>query len=234
MLQPKRRSKDYLIPTRQDSIDVKEDSKRLLKEYTDRGYEPTDVKFPDETLDESLKRIKGRRDKTELIRDNKRRTETYDANEFRQPVNLNQYRQRESANGVLNMDIKPALYDMRIKPVGRVNLMGTKGGTRNDGVSIPSYADLVISKDPNETVAPKIEKKASIITPVTKKVQPPTVEAKKAAPAKVIKPTSKTGKYRETLEPQADTLSKQTLGVNRIRANSLRAIKTLNIVKPKK
>ena len=45
MLQPKRNN----VATRQDSIAVKEDSKRILKEYLDRGYKPTNIKFPNET-----------------------------------------------------------------------------------------------------------------------------------------------------------------------------------------
>lgn len=228
MLQPKKRINPNAA-TRQDSINVKEDSKRLLKEYMDKGYEPTNVKFPNETLDETLSRAKSRTGKTELIRNNVRNTEKYDANEFRTNINENQFRQRESANGVLNMDVTPALYDKRIKPVNTINLMGKKSGTFNDGVSIPSYADLKISPEKVEkTIAPK--RQATI--KVEKTVAP--AEPKKEVTTKVIKPVAKTSKYIEGLEPQADTLSKQTLGVIKIRENANRAIKALKIVQPRK
>lgn len=246
MLQPKKRT-NLNAATRQDSVDVKTDSNRILKEYLDKGYVTTNVKFPDETLDQTLTRAKNNTRRTQVIRDNVRKSEKYDATEFRTDINENQFRQRESANGVLNMDITPALYDKRIKPVRTINLMGTREGTYNDGVSIPSYASMKISPKPPENVEiikPREEIKNSTVTtpikreevkiikPIKKEVANsiekviPKIESKK-----VIKPTSK---YLETVEPQADTLSKQTLGVNRIRETGRRAIKTLNIVKPRK
>lgn len=225
MLQPKRNN----VATRQDSIAVKEDSKRILKEYLDRGYKPTNIKFPNETLDETLLRAKSKTGTTEVIRNNIRKPEKYNSNEFRTDVNDNQYRQRESANGVLNMDITPALYDKRIKPVRTINLMGQEGGTFNDGVSIPSYAELEISP---ESRGMKIEK-----TLVPKRQNAMKVEktfVPKVTPTKVVIPARRTSTYREGIKPQADTLSKQNLGVNRIRENASRDIDTLNIVKPRK
>ena len=170
MLQPKRNN----VATRQDSIAVKEDSKRILKEYLDRGYKPTNIKFPNETLDETLLRAKSKTGTTEVIRNNIRKPEKYNSNEFRTDVNDNQYRQRESANGVLNMDITPALYDKRIKPVRTINLMGTESGTYNDGVSIPSYDTMEIASE-KPTIA-KVN--PTIIKPNTNKVKEPIVELK--------------------------------------------------------
>lgn len=232
MLQPRKKINPNAA-TRQDSINVKEDSKRLLKEYLDKGYEPTNKPFPNETLDETLNRTRNKTGKTEIIRNNVRNTEKYDTNEFRTDVNENQFRQRESANGVLNMDITPALYDKRIKPVGTINLMGKRSGTYNDGVSIPSYADLEISP---ETNGMKMEK---VLVPKRQnamKLEKTLVpnEPKVTVATKVVKPVTRTSKYREGVEPQADTLSKQTLGVTKIREDSNRAIKTLNIVQPRK
>ena len=225
MLQPKRNN----VATRQDSIAVKEDSKRILKEYLDRGYKPTNIKFPNETLDETLLRAKSKTGTTEVIRNNIRKPEKYNSNEFRTDVNDNQYRQRESANGVLNMDITPSLYDKRIKPVSTINLMGTEAGTYNDGVSIPSYTELEISP---ESRGMKIEK-----TLVPKRQNAMKLEktfVPKVTPTKVVVPARRTSTYREGIKPQADTLSTQTLGVDKIRESGRRAIETLNIVKPRK
>ena len=226
MLQPKRNN----VATRQDSIAVKEDSKRILKEYLDRGYKPTNIKFPNETLDETLLRAKSKTGTTEVIRNNIRKPEKYNSNEFRTDVNDNQYRQRESANGVLNMDITPALYDKRIKPVRTINLMGTESGTYNDGVSIPSYDTMEIASE-KPTIA-KVN--PTIIKPNTNKVKEPIVEVKKAA--NIIKPinTRKLSIYTEILKPQTDTLSQETLGLNKLKKQSTLAMKDLNIVKLKK
>ena len=226
MLQPKRNN----VATRQDSIAVKEDSKRILKEYLDRGYKPTNIKFPNETLDETLLRAKSKTGTTEVIRNNIRKPEKYNSNEFRTDVNDNQYRQRESANGVLNMDITPALYDKRIKPVRTINLMGTESGTYNDGVSIPSYDTMEIGTKPPKPPTTR----DTIVTPKPKQTQVSKVTPKKVTPTVKAKEVVKPSKYRETSRPQADTLSTQPLGVNRIRENASRAIETLNIVKPRK
>ena len=226
MLQPKRNN----VATRQDSIAVKEDSKRILKEYLDRGYKPTNIKFPNETLDETLLRAKSKTGTTEVIRNNIRKPEKYNSNEFRTDVNDNQYRQRESANGVLNMDITPALYDKRIKPVRTINLMGTESGTYNDGVSIPAYDTMEIGTKPPKPPTTR----DTIVTPKPKQTQVSKVTPKKVTPTVKAKEVVKPSKYRETSRPQVDTLSKQNLGVNRIRENASRAIETLNIVKPRK
>ena len=226
MLQPKRNN----VATRQDSIAVKEDSKRILKEYLDRGYKPTNIKFPNETLDETLIRAKSKTGTTEVIRNNIRKPEKYNSNEFRTDVNDNQYRQRESANGVLNMDITPALYDKRIKPVRTINLMGTESGTYNDGVSIPAYDTMEIGTKPPKPPTTR----DTIVTPKPKQIQVSKVTPKKVTPTVKAKEVVKPSKYRETSRPQVDTLSKQNLGVNRIRENASRAIETLNIVKPRK
>ena len=226
MLQPKRNN----VATRQDSIAVKEDSKRILKEYLDRGYKPTNIKFPNETLDETLLRAKSKTGTTEVIRNNIRKPEKYNSNEFRTDVNDNQYRQRESANGVLNMDITPALYDKRIKPVRTINLMGTESGTYNDGVSIPAYDTMEIGTKPPKPPTTR----DTIVTPKPKQTQVSKVTPKKVTPTVKAKEVVKPSKYRETSLPQVDTLSKQNLGVDKIRESGRRAIETLNIVKPRK
>lgn len=131
--------------TRQDSINLKEDSLRLLKEYQSRGYKESAIKFPENNSEKSLAAIKSRKGTTEIIRNGIRNTEKYDPSEYRQDINEHQYRQRESANGVLNMDVTPALYDKRVAPTSYLNMMGEKGGTFNDGVSVPYYGDMKIS-----------------------------------------------------------------------------------------
>ena len=73
MLQPRRNNQ----ATKQDSIAVKEDSKRILNEYLAKGYKPTNVKFPNETLDETLLRAQNKTGTTEVIRNNVRKPEKY-------------------------------------------------------------------------------------------------------------------------------------------------------------
>jgi hypothetical protein len=221
MLQPKKKI-DKNAATRQDSINVKKDSKRLLEEYLAKGYEPSNAKFPNETLDQSLNRIKNKTGKTEIIKNNIRNSEKYNSNDFRVDINENQFRQRESANGVLNLDIEPALYDKRISPVRTINLMGTKGGTYNDGVSIPSYDTMEIGKKADTIIVnkptPKIVKPTTKVNPI---VTPPI---KKSIVNTTLKPKSN---YSEYLPVIADTLSKETVGVNKIRRTGERAVKTL-------
>jgi hypothetical protein len=48
------------------------------------------------------------------------------------------YLQGETANGVLNRDMGRNLFDTRIDPIGSINLMGTRGASKNDGVSFPN------------------------------------------------------------------------------------------------
>ena len=226
MLQPRRNNQ----ATKQDSIAVKEDSKRILNEYLAKGYKPTNVKFPNETLDETLLRAQNKTGTTEVIRNNVREPEKYNSSDFRTDINENQYRQRESANGVINMDITPALYDKRIKPVRTINLMGQEGGTFNDGVSIPAYDTMEIGTKPPKPPTTR----DTIVTPKPKQTQVSKVTPKKVTPTVKAKEVVKPSKYRETSLPQVDTISKQNLGVNRIRENASRDFKNLNIVKPRK
>lgn len=222
MIQPKKPLAKKPLATRQDSINLKNDSKRILEEYLSRGYIPTNKPFPSETLDESLEKIRNRTKTTELIKNSIRTTEKYNADDFRTPVSEYQYRQRESANGVLNMDITPALYDTRVTPTGRVNLMGQEGGTYNDGVSIPSYADIVISDPSMPKVTTPIIKKSDSVVP--KRVLSPmikdTVQDKRISPSRV-------SPYRESLEDNSDTLSPYKTGEMYVKNQGRLAMKTL-------
>jgi len=227
MVQPKKSlARPSIAPpngaTRQDSIKVKEDSQRILKEYLAKGYVPTNKPFPKETLDETLARMKAKKGTTELIRKGVRDTETYDPSEFRTPIDENQFRQRESASGVLNMDIEPALYDKRIAPTSNIYLMGQGAGTYNDGVNIPSYGDMEIA--PETPVRPKV---AVVPKPA---LIPKVVPKPITAPTPVISKRS-TSPFMETITPIADTLSDQATG-DTYRQNQARlGLKSLGVNK---
>jgi hypothetical protein len=217
MLQPKKPLVTTLA-TRKDSMLVKEESQRVLNEYLKRGYIPTTKKFPQETLDETLVRMQNKKGTTELIRKGVRDTENYNTSEFRVPLNENQFRQRESASGVLNMDIEPPIYDNRIAPTNNIYLMGQGAGTYNDGVSIPSYSDMVINEDlPKPKTAPL----------AVKPLQPKKIL--KVTP-KEIKPLPEPTKvnYMETIKPQSDTLDKKNTGVIYTKNQGRLALKGLN------
>lgn len=189
--------------TRQDSIVLKEDSLRLLKDYQDKGYIPTDKKFPDRDNEKSLKEIKERTSDTQVIRKGIRNPEKVKVEDYRTDIDKNKYTQREAANGVLNMDIKPALYDKRIKPTSSIKLMGQDGGTYNDGVNIPYYGDMEISKE-------KKDKPESVSTQKTETKKKESLEVKtpepKPTPKKVLvkKPTNK--EYTETSQTLKDSI----------------------------
>lgn len=175
--------------TRQDSIALKEDSLRLLKDYQARGYAKTNVKFPENDLDKSLSDIQSRKGTTEVIRNGVRKAEKYNPSEYRTEINENQYRQRESANGVLNMDVTPALYDKRVKPTSFLKLMGKEAGTWNDGVSVPYYGDMEISPakpeaKPAQNYAPVNKSLARTPQPqkVANAIQQPAVQSRRTSP----------------------------------------------------
>lgn len=151
---------DPIPATRQDSIKVRDDSLRMLNEYKKRGYKPTKISFPEDNNDKALSIMQSRQknnDITQVIRNGVRSAENYNAADYRQNIDQNTYRQREAANGVLNMDITPALYDKRITPPSYLRLMGKEGDTYNDGVSVPYYGDMKVSpKETIPTTTPKV------------------------------------------------------------------------------
>jgi len=184
--------------TRQDSIALKEDSLRMLTEYQKRGYKPTNVNFPNTDLNQSFldiqkrQTIPGRKGTTEVIRNGVRKAEKFNPLDYRQNINENQFRQREAANGVLNMDIVPALYDKRVQPTSYLKLMGEGAGVQNDGVNVPYYGDMKISPE-NPVV------KQPVINSFTPK---PVVKQNTSVPQPTYtpKPVVRTNKYRE--QPQ--------------------------------
>jgi hypothetical protein len=184
MNEPKKINKKPPVPaTRQDSIALRDDSIRMLKQYKSKGYIETDKPFPTESLSAANKSMLTRKGTTRTIRKGLRSAEMYNPTDYRQDINEYQYRQRETANGVLNLDVEPALYDSRVQPIGVKNLMGQKGSYKNDGVSIPYYGDLQISPEPINTpaVSPIVAPNKSIVKDtlnkpmqaVPLKVQPP-------------------------------------------------------------
>ena len=59
------------------------------------------------------------------------------------------------------------LFDTRIDPIGSVNLMGTRGASKNDGVSFPNYANMKISGE-GPKVAQNVASTPSV-NPIPKK-----------------------------------------------------------------
>jgi hypothetical protein len=139
------------VATRQDSINVRDHSRNLLKSYMDQGYTtniPEGMVFPENNNQKAYNQMRDRsanRGRTQVIENGQRVNRIVDPKEYRQDTGLYTYLQGETANGVLNRDMGRNLFDTRIDPIGSVNLMGTRGASKNDGVSFPNYADMKIS-----------------------------------------------------------------------------------------
>jgi hypothetical protein len=107
------------------------------------------------------------RGRTQVIENGERVNRIVDPKEYRQDTGVYTYLQGETANGVLNRDMGRNLFDTRIDPIGSINLMGTRGASKNDGVSFPNYADMKISGE-GSRVAQNVTSTPSV-NPIPKK-----------------------------------------------------------------
>jgi hypothetical protein len=131
------------VPTRQDSIAVKNDSRRMEQQYRDLGYAESTKNFPAPGLERTYDEIANRKGITQVIRDGQRRAEILDPEQYgwREGGYARQY---DAANGVVNLDVKPLAIHPKIAPTKYKQFMGQAGQYKNDGVLIPSYADMPI------------------------------------------------------------------------------------------
>ena len=131
------------LPTRQDSIAVKNDSRRMEQQYRDLGYTESTKNFPAPGLERTYDEIKNRGGVTQIIRNGKRSAAVLDPEQYgwKEGVYARQY---DAANGVVNLDVKPLAIHPRIAPTKYKQFMGASGEYTNDGVLIPSYADMPI------------------------------------------------------------------------------------------
>lgn len=152
MLQPKK-NKGVVKgtpPTRKDSLDLYNHSRKVEKFYIDEEYEeeftPSSSK-KNQLIDneESYKHYKGYGKKLSygMFEDDK-----VSKKEYREVIDTNKYKQRENADNYLNTDAPMQLFDKRIEPKeAKTYISGS------DAVRIPSYNS--IANKPFDLLTPK-------------------------------------------------------------------------------
>lgn len=133
-----------IIATRQDSLDVYNNSRKVEKYYENRKYEPAGsvIAYNIDNIfkenDEAYKLYDG----DAAIVDSEgimQRMRGISKKEYRQKIDDNKYKQREHAVNTLNGSAPMQLFDKRIKPRDAVAYMSEKG---NDFVDIPTYNNI--------------------------------------------------------------------------------------------
>jgi hypothetical protein len=146
--------------TRSDSLAVYNNAVKVDKFYGDKvksgqyieGESDRYMEIDHEQLvaahkynDSSAREIENRHEVktafTSVIRNGKEVDENIEPRLYRQDIDANRYMQRETANGVLNMDSPMQLFDRRITPTGIGNY---RDPTTTDLVSIFKYDPLAV------------------------------------------------------------------------------------------
>lgn len=154
MLQPNKNkgvAKGNPPATRQDSLNVYNQSKKVEKFYVDEGYE-VDKELNRDNGNNQLwandlvyasYKGKGKKLSYGMFEDDKVSKE-----EYRKTIDKNKYYQRESADQWLNTNAPMQMYDKRIQPKGSISYING-----NDYVSIANYNN--IANKPFDLLTPK-------------------------------------------------------------------------------
>lgn len=143
-----------IIPTRQDSLDLLNNSKAIRKFYSDYEQWPTKLHTSEKAeadnkwAREDLKKRSSSNVPTfSVFRTGYEETkdETININEYYKKVDNNRYYQRELFNDVMDLRAPMTLYDKRITPKGVLEGGTQEGALTGDLVSLYMYPELQVT-----------------------------------------------------------------------------------------